>query len=92
MANLQVKDIDDKLYETLRRLASNDRRSISQEVVYILQKYLSKPASFDMNPTDEFLKLSGSWEDERTAEEIIGDIYANRKNSSRFGTNDELFD
>ena len=92
MANLQVKDIDDKLYESLRQLASSDRRSISQEVVYIIQKYLSKPDRFEKNPTDEFLKLAGSWEDERSEEEIISDIYSNRKNSTRFGIDDELFD
>ena len=38
MAHLQVKDIDDKLYESLRNLASQEKRSISQEVIYILQK------------------------------------------------------
>ena len=92
MANLQVKDIDDNLYETLRRLASNDRRSISQEVVYILKKYLSLPNSFKNNPTDEFLKLAGSWVDEQTPDGIIEDIYSNRKNSTRFGADDELFD
>ncbi|ORC28817.1 antitoxin [Marispirochaeta aestuarii] len=92
MANLQVKDIDEKLYDTLRRLASNDRRSISQEVVYILQKYLSKPHSFERNPTDEFLKLSGSWEDDRSEDEIVSEIYSNRRNSTRFGSDDELFD
>lgn len=91
MANLQVKDIDDNLYETLRRMASMERRSISQEVVYILKKYLSRPESFESNPTDEFLKLAGSWEDERTAEEIVDHIKGSRKNSSRFGDDDELF-
>jgi plasmid stability protein len=93
MANLQVKDIDENLYETLRRLATDDRRSISQEVVYILKKYLSLPDSFERNPTDEFLKLAGSWEnDSRSADEIIEDIYSNRRNSSRFGSDNELFD
>ncbi len=92
MANLQVKDIDDNLYETIRRLAADDRRSISQEVVYILKKYLSLPDSFERNPTDEFLKLAGSWEDSRSADEIIGDVYSNRRNSSRFGSDNELFD
>jgi hypothetical protein len=59
MANLQVNDIDAKLYESIRELATNEKRSISQEVVYILQKYLSKPQEFDTNPTDEFLNLAG---------------------------------
>ena len=92
MANLQVKDIDDRLYESIRVLATNEKRSISQEVVYILQKYLSKPKEFDENPTDEFLNLAGSWKDERDAEEIIEEIRSSRRNSERFGRKNELFD
>lgn len=91
MANLQVKDIDDRLYESLRILASNEKRSISQEVVYILQKYLAKPKDFYANPTDEFLNMTGSWKDERDAEEIIEDLRNSRTNSGRFGKDNELF-
>jgi len=71
MANLQLKDINEKLYESLRSLAAYKKRSISQEVVYILQKYLSKPNDFEPHQTDEFLKLSDSWSDEKEAEERI---------------------
>ena len=92
MANLQVKDIDDGLYESLRAMASSEKRSISQEVVHILEKYLSSPEAFSGNPTEEFLKLSGSWDDDRNAEDIIGDIRKHRKNSRRFSKNNELFD
>lgn len=92
MANLQVKDIDERLYESLRRLATHEKRSISQQVVYILQKYLSQPNEFKANQTDEFLKLAGSWKDDREAEEIISDIRKSRRNSSRFGRENELFD
>ncbi|MEA3266767.1 MAG: antitoxin [Candidatus Fermentibacteria bacterium] len=92
MANLQVRDIDDRLYESIRMLAKSDKRSISQEVVHILEKYLSRPESSGRNPTDEFLKLSGSWEDERSADEIISEIRESRRNSSRFEKNNEIFD
>lgn len=61
MASLQVRDI-------------NDKRSISQEVILILEKYLSRPTAYDVNPTDEFLLLSGSWNDDRTADAIIDDM------------------
>ena len=84
MANLQVKDIDDTLYEALRALAKRENRSISQEVITILKKYLSNPSIIDRNITDEFLKLSGSWDDNRTSAEIIDDIYKSRNNSNRF--------
>lgn len=92
MANLQVRDIDDRLYESLRERASREKRSISQEVILILEKYLSRPNAYDVNPTDEFLSLAGSWNDDRTAEEIISDIRLGRRNSSRFAGDQRVFD
>jgi hypothetical protein len=92
MANLQVKDIEDSLYAALRRLAADERRSISQEVAYILEKYLSSKARFDRNPTEAFLMLSGAWADERDAEEIVRDIRSARKSARRFGGGNGLFD
>ena len=92
MANLQVRDIDDRLYESLRERASREKRSISQEVILILEKYLPRPNSFDVNPTDEFLSLTGAWADERTAEDIIGGIRGERRNSSRFAGTNRVFD
>ncbi len=92
MANLQVRDIDNNLYESIRSLATIDKRSISQEVIHILEKYLSKPESFNLNPTDAFLKLAGSWEDKRSAKDIILEIKSGRNNSNRFMKKNELFD
>jgi hypothetical protein len=92
MANLQVRDIDDRLYESLRERASREKRSISQEVILILEKYLSRPNAYDVNPTDEFLLLAGAWSDDRSADEIISDIRGNRRNSSRFAGEDRVFD
>ncbi|MFP4378395.1 MAG: FitA-like ribbon-helix-helix domain-containing protein [Spirochaetales bacterium] len=92
MANLQVRDIDDRLYESLRERATREKRSISQEVVLILEKYLSRPTAFDVNPTDEFLSLFGAWSDDRPADEIIAGIRSSRRNSSRFEGEDRVFD
>jgi plasmid stability protein len=92
MANLQVRDIDDRLYEALRRMAAGKRRSISQEVIHILEKYLSSPERFETNPTEEFLKLAGSWVDDREAGEIARDIRQSRRSKRRFGADNELFD
>jgi plasmid stability protein len=92
MAILQVRDIDDRLYAFLKKLAQSENRSLSQEVISILEKYLLNPALFKNNPTREFLSLSGSWEDDRTAEEIIDDIKKNRKKSRRFGVKHAVFD
>ena len=83
MANLQVKDIDDKLYNALKFLAKREHRSVSQEVVRIIEVYLQNN-QIDKNSTEEFLKLSGSWEDDRSTDEIISDIYNSRSKSKRF--------
>ena len=92
MAILQVRDIDDRLYASLKKLAQSENRPLSQEVISILEKYLLNPALFKNNPTREFLSLSGSWADDRTADEIVKDINKNRKNSKRFETQNVLFD
>ena len=84
MAMLQVRDMDNRLYDTIRYSAKRVNRSISQQVITILQEYFSSPVSKPKNAVDEFLKLSGSWDDERSAEEIIDDINSSRVNSSRF--------
>jgi hypothetical protein len=92
MAILQVRDIDDRLYASLKKIARSENRSLSQEVVSILEKYLANPAVFTNNPTQEFLALSGSWDDSRKADEIIHDIKKNRKSNRRFGVKNVLFD
>lgn len=92
MANLQVKDIDDKLYQSLKLRASREKRSVSQEVVLIIEKYLASPDQFQRSPTLEFLQMSGSWAENRTAEEIVNDLRKSRQNSDRFGDDHELFD
>ncbi len=85
MATLQVRAMDDRLYEALGRRAVMDNRSISQEVVMIVKEYLSGPNAGHKRKTESFLELAGAWQDERSAEEIISDIGKSRKNSaSRF--------
>jgi plasmid stability protein len=90
MAILQVRDIDDRLYDTLKQRAQMENRSISQEVISILTGYLSAPNTFNTHTTREFLNLV--WEDNRSADEIIDDIEKNRKNKASFGELHGIFD
>ena len=92
MAMLQVRDMDDRLYERLRFAAKNDNRSISQQVITILQNYFTSVPVKTKNATEEFLKLADSWEDSRSASEIIDDIYESRTSSTRFEALDGIFD
>ena len=77
MAVLQVRNMDDELYETLGRRAAMENRSISQEVVTIIKNYLSAPNRFKY-VDDAVLNLAGTWEDERSAKEIAADIRKHR--------------
>ena len=92
MAILQVRDIDEHLYDALKSAARSENRSISQEVIVILRKYLANPAVFQTSPTCEFLSLAGSWSDKRTADDVIADIRKQRRRGKRFGENRALFD
>jgi plasmid stability protein len=92
MAMLQVRDMDDRLYEKLKFSAKLDNRSISQQVITILQDYFTSVPVKSKNATEEFLKLAGTWEDSRSTEEIIDDVYASRVNSTRFEALDGIFD
>ena len=51
MAMLQVRDMDDRLYERLKFVAKLDNRSISQQVVTILQGYFTSVHSKTKNAT-----------------------------------------
>ena len=92
MAILQVRDMDDRLYDRLRFAAKIDNRSISQQVISILQSYFTSVRSKTKNATEEFLKLAGSWEDSRNTEAIIDDICDSRVNSTRFEALNGIFD
>lgn len=92
MATLQVRDIDDRLYDFLKTSAKLQNRSISQEVVTIIQNYLNSSKNSSNNATLEFLSLSGAWIDEKTAEEIIENMRNSRNQSNRFGAGNGIFD
>jgi len=82
MATLQVRSIDDQLYEALRRKAARDNRSISQEVIAILKEHLSQPTH--KSATESFMELCGTWKDEKSAKEISQDIRKSRQSKTRF--------
>ena len=87
MAILQVRDIDDRLYSSLKNLAKSENRSLSQEVILILEKFKNLYHYPDGDKIDP-----DSWSDNRTAAEIIKDIKKNRRNSKRFEAPNVLFD
>ena len=81
MAILQVRSMDDDLYGALGRRAAMENRSISQEVISIIKAYLAAPRP--AVPEDEVLKLAGSWDDRRSADEIV-DAIRSERSTTRF--------
>jgi plasmid stability protein len=92
MATLQVRDLDDRLYNFIKTSAKLHNRSISQEVVTIIESFSSWSHRMSKNATIEFLSLTGAWKDERTPENILEEIKESRTSSQRFGDHHGLFD
>jgi hypothetical protein len=85
MANLQIKGIDDALYAEIKRLAADENRSVSQQVLFLVKEYLARKHQLrtSKTPAQVLLELSGSWQDERSPDEIIARIKEARKNSKK---------
>lgn len=84
MATLQVKGIDDHLYKALGARAAMDNRSVSQEVVTIIQEFLARPQHDPRAATRAFLSLAGSWVDRKSAKAIAGGLRKARRSRRRF--------
>ncbi|MGB7064629.1 MAG: hypothetical protein WBF55_05715 [Syntrophobacteria bacterium] len=85
MANLQIKNIRDDLYEEIKKLAAAENRSVSQQVLFLVKEYLAKRKHLTAakSPAQVLLELSGSWEDDRNAEQIVREIKSARKSSRK---------
>jgi len=85
MANLQIKGIDDRLYSEIKELAANENRSASQQVLFLVKEYLVRRHDIRTlkTPAQALLELSGSWGDDKSADEIISEIRAGRRNSDK---------
>ena len=85
MANLQIKNIQDELYEEIKKLAAAENRSISQQVLFLVKEYLAKRKHLTAakSPAQVLLELSGSWEDDKSAEKIVKEIKSARKSSKK---------
>lgn len=85
MANLQIRGIQDALYAEIKDIASAENRSVSQQILFLVKEYLARRKHFQAlkTPAQVLLELSGSWEDEKSIEQIINEIKVARKNSGK---------
>ncbi len=91
MAVLQLQDIDDQLYLALKNIAKKEHRSVSQEVIMMIESYIGSPPNTSAaKVTEDFLNLF--WTGDEQAEELASSIRKQRVNSKRFASDNELFD
>jgi len=82
--------IDEETLSKIEKAAKKEHISISKWVGNNIKRSFESKINTVENNTTEWLKLAGSWEDERSAEEIIADIKNSRTENRRF--EDGLFD
>jgi len=92
MANLQVKDIDENLYTALKIRAKSKRRSVSQEVIRLIEEYLNKPDDTTIDSTRLFLDLSWASDKDESADDLIAQLKRDRKESAKFNGQKNVFD
>ena len=81
MAALTLKNVPEELLERLREIARQERRSLNQQVVYMLETatgHRHMLVQRDKAAQIAAWKQLGPWESEETAEEEIAAIYAAR--------------
>jgi len=85
MANLQIKGIEDELYNELKKMSAEENRSVSQQALFLVKEYLSRKKQLRAlkTPAQILLDLSGSWENNQDSEKIIAQIKKTRRNSKK---------
>jgi plasmid stability protein len=87
MASITVRNIPDEVLKRLKALSSIDRRSLNNEILIILERgtfteyeeKLSMQKAISKSTQLEIWKaISGKWEDDRSAKDIVDDIYSHR--------------
>lgn len=87
MASITIRDLPDSVLEKVRILSKKHRRSMNSELLLLIERGLehgeewARKGSGGLPPemqSELWLQLAGSWEDDRSTEEIIEEIYASR--------------
>ena len=85
--NLTVRNIPKEIIKKIRTLSELEKRSLNNEILILLERgvqeemnnlfedkdYITKDTQLNI-----WRKLSGEWDDNRSTQEIIDDIYSSR--------------
>lgn len=80
---MQTKTIyEEEIVKDVRDLPISFQEKMAK-VVHFLKREMIHPELDEKHATKEFLSICGTWEDDRTPEEQIKDIYSSRKSTRR---------
>jgi plasmid stability protein len=87
MASITIRNIPDSVLKRIKALSQIERRSMNSELLRLIEKGLNEETEKKSSQANilssemqakMWEELIGEWEDERSSEEIIKDIYAHR--------------
>lgn len=87
MASITIRNIPESILQKIRTLSQIEKRSMNNELLLLIEKGLieeTEKKSKDKNSLSKESQLAiweeliGRWKDDRTAKEIIEDIYTHR--------------
>lgn len=85
--NLTIRNIPDEVINKIRTLSQVERRSLNSEILMVLERGLNEKLGHLFNIKNNMTKelqiniwrgFENKWDDDRSTEEIITDIYNNR--------------
>lgn len=85
--NITIRNIPNDVMDVLKTLSQREKRSLNNEILIAIEKGVKKEMEHVFNGNMHISKdtqiriwerLAGSWEDDRSTQEIINDIYDNR--------------
>ena len=77
MPTITIRDVPDELLERLKQRAKEDRRSLTQEVIHLVELALCDSMFSPVAQAERWLNMS-RWKSSRTAKEEIAAIYKAR--------------
>jgi plasmid stability protein len=77
MPTLTIRDLPSDVLERLRRRATEERRSLNQEAIHLLDLALRAEMLSPTAQVEAWMRL-GRWKSSRTAKQEIAEIYAAR--------------
>jgi len=77
MPSLTLKNVGEALLKRLRERARRDRRSVTQEALYLIERALSERHGVS-GQSAAWRDLAGKWQSSRPVEEEIDEIYQGR--------------